>query len=186
MTIGTVSGTVRRLRRTTRAALSCMVGTHRAALALQVAQCPDRATPAILEPVPSRRCAMPPTILVVDDDSGVRHALVEVLENAGYAVEQASDGLLALRQIARHVPDLILSDVQMPQLDGIGLATTLAPHTPPIPIILMSAQPLPYGCAQPFVRTPFALEALLTLIARTLPATPVASIALSGLGAVSG
>jgi CheY-like chemotaxis protein len=126
---------------------------------------------------------MPPTILVVDDDPGVRHALVEFLITAGYAVEQASDGLMALRQIARQVPDLIVSDVRMPHLDGIGLATTLAPHAPPIPIILMSATPLPYGCAQPFMRKPFELEALLILIARTLPVTPAVAVALAGLGA---
>jgi CheY-like chemotaxis protein len=129
---------------------------------------------------------MPPTILVVDDDPGVRHTLVELLENAGYAVEQASDGLMALRQIARQIPDLILSDVRMPHLDGIGLATTLAPHTPPIPIILMSAQPLPYGCAQPFIRKPFALEALLTLIVRTLPISAVVTVALTELDAAPG
>ncbi len=129
---------------------------------------------------------MPPTILVVDDDAGVRHALVELLLTAGYAVEQASDGLMALKQISRHVPDLILTDVQMPHLDGIGLATTLAPHTPPIPIILMSAQPLPYGCAQPFIRKPFELDALLIMIARTLPISAVVTVALTELDAASG
>ena len=127
---------------------------------------------------------MPPTILVVDDDPGLRHALVEFLLTAGYTVEQASDGLMALRQIARHVPDLIVSDVQMPQLDGVALAATLAPHTPPIPIILMSANPLPAGCAQSFIRKPFDLEGLLTLMARTLPVSRVATVALSSLGAV--
>jgi CheY-like chemotaxis protein len=127
---------------------------------------------------------MPPTILVVDDDPGLRHALAELLADAGYRVEQAGDGLMALHQVARQVPDLILSDVRMPRLDGIGLAMTLAPHTPPIPIILMSANPLPYGCAQPFIRKPFTLEALLTLIARTLPVSAVVTVALSGLGAV--
>ena len=129
---------------------------------------------------------MPPTILVVDDDSGVRHVLVEALVDAGYAIEQASDGLIALRLIAREVPDLILSNVRMPGLDGIGLATILAPHTPPIPIILMSANPLPYGCAQPFIRKPFELEALLTLMARTLPISAVVTVALTELDAASG
>jgi CheY-like chemotaxis protein len=129
---------------------------------------------------------MPPTILVVDDDPDLRHALVELLVNAGYSVAQASDGLMALKQIARQVPDLILSDVRMPYLDGIGLATTLAPHTPPIPIILMSAHPLPYGCAQPFMRKPFELEALLIVIARTLPISAVVTVALTELDAASG
>lgn len=126
---------------------------------------------------------MPPTILVVDDDPGVRHVLVEALQDAGYALDEAGDGLMALKQIARHVPDLILSDVGMPHLDGIGLATTLAPHTPPIPIILMSATPRPAGCVLPFIRKPFELEALLTLMARRLPTSAVVSVALSGLGA---
>jgi CheY-like chemotaxis protein len=127
---------------------------------------------------------MPPTILVVDNDPGLRHVLVEALVDAGFAVEQASDGLLALRQIARQVPDLILSDVQMPHLDGFGLATTLAPHAPAIPIILMSGNPLPHDCLLPFISKPFALEALLTLMARTLPVSSVATVALSSLGAV--
>ena len=65
---------------------------------------------------------MPPTILVVDNDPGLRHVLVEGLVDAGFAVEQASDGLLASRQIARQVPDLIPM-MCMPHLD-IGLATT--------------------------------------------------------------
>jgi CheY-like chemotaxis protein len=127
---------------------------------------------------------VPPTILVVDDDPGLRHALAETLVDAGYAIEQASDGLMALRQVARQVPDLILSDVRMPHLDGIGLATTLAPHMPLIPIILMSAQSLPSGCGQPFIRRPFDLQALLTLMARMLPGSSVATVARSSLGAV--
>jgi CheY-like chemotaxis protein len=56
---------------------------------------------------------------------------------------------MALKQIARQVSDLVLSDVRMPHLDGIGLAAALAPHTPPIPLLLMSENLLPYGCAQP-------------------------------------
>jgi CheY-like chemotaxis protein len=128
---------------------------------------------------------MPPTILVVDDDPSLRWVLADALFEAGYAVAQASDGLMALQRIAIQVPDLILTDVRMPRLDGIGLATIVAPHRPEIPIILMSANPLPAGCAQPFIRKPFELEALLTLIARTLPVSAVVTVALVGLGAES-
>ena len=120
---------------------------------------------------------MPPTILVVDDDPQLRHALVHALSDAGYEVEQASE------QIATQPPDAILSDLRMPHLDGIGLATVLAPHTPPIPIIVMSGDPLPTGCALPYLRKPFGLDEVFTLMARTMP-TPVASLALAGLGAV--
>ena len=126
---------------------------------------------------------MPPTILVVDDDPAIREVLAHALADAGYQVEQASDGLMALKQIARQAPDLILADIRMPHLDGIGLATVLAPHTPPIPIILMSATSLPRDCLLPFIRKPFVLEALLTLMARTLPTSAVVNVALSGLGA---
>jgi CheY-like chemotaxis protein len=129
---------------------------------------------------------MPPTILVVDDDPGLRWVLADALFEAGYGVEQASDGLIALQRIAIQVPDLILTDVRMPHLDGIGLATILAPHSPVIPIILMSSDSLPTDCVLPFIRKPFALEALLTLMARTLPISAVVTVALTGLGAVSG
>ena len=126
---------------------------------------------------------MPPTILVVDDDPDIRHILAEALAEAGYAVEEADDGIVALQRIAAQVPDLILADVRMPHLDGMGLATLLAPHSPPIPLILMSANSLPQECSLPFIRKPFDFETLLTMMARTLPVSAVGSVALSGLGA---
>jgi CheY-like chemotaxis protein len=126
---------------------------------------------------------MPPIILIVDDNSGLRHALGDVLSDTGYVVEQAADGIVALRRIARRAPDLILTDVRMPYLDGIGLATILTPHTPSIPIILMSADPLPCDCVLPYIRKPFEVEALLTLMARTLPMSAVVTVALNSLGA---
>ena len=126
---------------------------------------------------------MPPTILVVDDDPDLRRVLALTLVDTGYRVEEASDGVMALERIAAHAPDLILTDVRMSHLDGIGLAAVLAPHTPPIPIILMSATPRPHDCSLPCIRKPFGLEALLTVMARTLPVSPVATLALAGLGA---
>jgi CheY-like chemotaxis protein len=127
---------------------------------------------------------MPPIILVVDDDPDIRDVLADGLEDAGYQVEHAGDGISALKQIARRAPDLILCDVRMPHMDGIGLATVLAPHTPPIPMILMSATALPPGCSLAFIQKPFALDELLALIARTLPVCPVTAVALTKLGAV--
>src|SRR5215204_4028593 len=125
---------------------------------------------------------MPPTILVVDDDAALRCLLAIALEDAGYRVEEAGDGIQAIERLGRCSPDLILTDVQMPRLDGMGLARVLIPHTPSIPLIAMSAEPRPAGCSLPFIRKPFALDALFTLIARTLPVSAVASLALAGLG----
>ena len=127
---------------------------------------------------------MPPTILVVDDDADLRRILALTLVDTGYDVEEAGDGISALERIAARFPDLILSDVQMPHLDGIGLAAVLAPHTPPIPIILMSAHLLPHGCSLPFIRKPFELDALLTLMVRTQRVSNVTTVALTGLGAM--
>ena len=127
---------------------------------------------------------MPPRVLVVDDDAAIRQVLADALADAGYAVEQARDGIVALELVTRQAPDLILCDVQMPYLGGIGLAAILAPHTPPIPIILMSANPVPPGCTLPCIRKPFGIEALLTLLARTLPTCSVGTVALAGLGVV--
>ena len=127
---------------------------------------------------------MPPTILVVDDDATLRCLLATALEDAGYRVAEAQDGIQALAQLGSCSPDLILTDLRMPRLDGIGLARLLVPHTPPIPLILMSADPLPPNCSLPYIRKPFEIEALLTLMARSLPVSAVASLALAGLGAV--
>jgi CheY-like chemotaxis protein len=127
---------------------------------------------------------MPPTILVVDDDATLRCPLAIALEDAGYRVEEADDGIQALAQLGECSPDLILTDIRMSRLDGIGLARLLVHHTPQVPLILMSADPLPPNCSLTFIRKPFEIETLLTLMARTLPVSPVASLALAGLGAV--
>ncbi|HEX2280221.1 MAG TPA: response regulator [Thermomicrobiales bacterium] len=127
---------------------------------------------------------MSPTVLVVDDDATLRCILAIALEDSGYRVAEAYDGIQALALLGRCSPDLILTDLRTPRLDGIGLARLLAPHTPPVPLIVMSADPLPPDCSLPFIRKPFEIEALLTLMARTLPVSPVASLALAGLGAI--
>ena len=98
----------------------------------------------------------------------------------------SSDGRMALQWIARLIPDLILADVRMPRLGGIELAAILAPHTPPIPFILMRANPVPPGCTLVFIRKPFALEGVLPLLACALPPCGVGTVALAGLGAVEG
>jgi DNA-binding response OmpR family regulator len=112
---------------------------------------------------------MPPTILIVDDDPHIRSTLSCVLTRAGYDVEQAVDGMAALDQIATHAPDLILTDVQMPRLDGIGLASRLTGQTAAIPVILMSGERVPSEDLVPFIFKPFALQTVLELINFLLP-----------------
>ena len=109
------------------------------------------------------------TILVVDDDPQVLAVLTCLLEDAGYAVRQALDGQAALEAIAAQPPDLVLSDVRMPRLDGLGLVDRLAGEAVPISIILMSsAHNVPHGYGVPFLAKPFDFDRLLTLVREVL------------------
>ncbi|MBD2440299.1 PAS domain S-box protein [Nostoc sp. FACHB-110] len=80
------------------------------------------------------------TILVVDDDANIRELLRQQLENEGYKVREAKDGMDAIHQIKTAHPDLILLDVMMPQINGFDVAAVLKndPLTADIPIIILS------------------------------------------------
>lgn len=109
------------------------------------------------------------TILVVDDDPHLRKTIALTLVDAGYAVREASDGLKALQAVAAATPDLILSDVKMPQLDGIELAESIERSGDPAPIILMSSGPIAAPRPRaPFIGKPFNIDALLDLVSRVL------------------
>jgi CheY-like chemotaxis protein len=81
----------------------------------------------------------PPTILVVDDEGAVLDVVAAILEDEGYAVFRARDGLDALAIIDQEPIDLVLSDVKMPRLDGFGLARHLRARGNGISMVLMSA-----------------------------------------------
>jgi signal transduction histidine kinase/DNA-binding response OmpR family regulator len=80
------------------------------------------------------------TILVVDDDVNIRELLRQQLENEGYNVREAKDGVDAIHQIKTSRPNLILLDVMMPQINGFDVAAVLKndPQTVDIPIIMLS------------------------------------------------
>ena len=114
------------------------------------------------------------SVLVVDDDGDVCEMLSELLSQAGYDVRCAHDGEEAWADVQRDPPDLILSDIRMPKLDGIDLASRLISGGYHTPIILMSASHVDrVGVSAAFVRKPFAFDHLLTVIARALD-TPTA------------
>jgi two-component system, OmpR family, response regulator MprA len=80
------------------------------------------------------------TVLIVDDDAGVRRMLARSLEAEGYAVAVASDGGAALVELERSAPDLILLDVTMPGMDGFGVARRVRGKGDPVPILLLTAR----------------------------------------------
>ena len=83
-----------------------------------------------------------PQVLLVEDNSDMRQYLRRLLTDEGYSVRAAPDGQAALEQIQSAIPDLILSDVMLPRLDGIGLLRRLRenPNLSDVPIILLSAR----------------------------------------------
>jgi two-component system chemotaxis sensor kinase CheA len=82
-----------------------------------------------------------PTILVVDDSLATRTFVKTILESAGFNVLTASDGYKALDVLSEHQCDLVLTDIQMPNMDGIGLTSTIKTHPElgHIPVILLTA-----------------------------------------------
>ena len=108
-------------------------------------------------------------VLVVDDEHYIVDLLADLLEEEGYRVRRAYDGIAALAEIEREVPSLVIADIMMPRLDGIALAARVRERYAGLPIILMSAamaNPRQPGTA--FVAKPFDIDDILDVVARTL------------------
>ena len=84
----------------------------------------------------------PARVLVADDNTDMREYLVRLLRTAGYKVESVVDGQQALESIRASLPDLLVSDVMMPRLDGLALVAGLRtdPRTAAVPVLLLSAR----------------------------------------------
>jgi len=78
-------------------------------------------------------------ILIVDDEVNARTALVELLRDEGYAVESAGDGFKAVGKLADFAPDMVLTDLKMPGMDGIELLRKIREQDPDIAVLVMTA-----------------------------------------------
>jgi len=78
-------------------------------------------------------------ILIVDDESNARAALAEILREEGYATETAADGFKALGKLEEFSPDVILTDLKMPGLDGISLMDKVRAASPGTAFVVMTA-----------------------------------------------
>ena len=99
---------------------------------------PAAAAPvAVASPLPEA----PITVLVVDDSKVVRVKTSRLLEKHHYKVMLADDGLTALQALAEHWPDLVITDVEMPGLDGFGLTHQLRsqPGGQAMPVIMITS-----------------------------------------------
>ena len=77
-------------------------------------------------------------ILVVDDEASMRESLAMLLTSVGHDVTTAKDGFDALLQIKRSLPDVIVSDLNMPQMSGFELLSVVRRRFPQIPVVAMS------------------------------------------------
>ena len=79
-----------------------------------------------------------PTILVVDDSATDRKMMGGILERTGMLVRYAENGSGALKQLERSLPDAVLTDMQMPEMDGLQLVKAVRLRYPDIPVILIT------------------------------------------------
>jgi CheY-like chemotaxis protein len=89
------------------------------------------------------RCKLMPAVaLVVDDSMLIRYTVCRSLEERGFSVESATNGLEALQILERVHPDVIVTDMQMPKMSGSELITALKknPSTAQIPIIIVAGR----------------------------------------------
>jgi two-component system response regulator HydG len=81
-----------------------------------------------------------PSVLVIDDETGILDTLRILLKNSGFAVETAQGGKAALELLKTAMPDIVLTDVRMPQVTGIDILDAVKQQDPGTPVILMTAQ----------------------------------------------
>ncbi len=98
------------------------------------------------------------TILVIDDDAIIRSLLARILSGAGHVPVEAKDGRDALRKLQDCQPAVIVTDIVMPEMDGIEFIRTLRRLAPTLPVIAISGGTA-RGGAELFLRTAKALGA---------------------------
>src|SRR5438552_12944526 len=79
-------------------------------------------------------------ILIVDDEESTRELFAELLQRWGYEVDQTADGHGALKLAAGTHPDVIISDLVMPKLDGLALVRALREEQPDTPVIIITGK----------------------------------------------
>ena len=116
-------------------------------------------------------------ILIVDDEAHILHVLSLKLRNAGYEVVTAVDGEDGYELACQHLPDLVITDFQMPYMTGLELCRAMAANTPTahIPVLILTARgyaldedDLRIGNIKGVLSKPFSPRAVLQLVKDTI------------------
>jgi two-component system chemotaxis response regulator CheY len=116
-------------------------------------------------------------ILVVEDDESIRNLIVSQLQDAGFEVSTAADGLEGLEAIRDRRPDAVLLDINMPRMDGFTVLERLKsdPETSDLPVLMLSAQSSPEDIrravqlgANDYIGKPFESRQLLRRVDRMI------------------
>ena len=117
-------------------------------------------------------------IIVIDDDPALRGTIRKILERGGHEVREAEDGEAGLRRVAEQIPELVITDLLMPEKEGIETIMELQEHYPDLPVIALSGaggadDPGPLTDAELLgaratLPKPFSVEKLLSTVDRVL------------------
>ena len=123
-----------------------------------------------------------PRILVIDDESLVRSTVVMILTREGFSVEEASDGAAGIAMCHKHLPDVVITDIFMPNRDGIEVVMELKRSCPRTKIIAMTgggqtrmmeiASPAKLLGADHILHKPFERDSLLAAVNAVLGTLP--------------
>ncbi len=114
-------------------------------------------------------------LLIVDDDPRIRGLLTESLSALGYTTSQASNGREALELVFNHEYDCVITDIRMPEVDGLTLLQSLKSQKPELPVIMITAFAIPQHKAEAvdagadgFIMKPFRLSKIEDALTRVL------------------
>lgn len=130
-----------------------------------------------------------PVIVIADDEPHIRLVVGEKFRSEGFTVIEARDGEEAFELVRQHVPDAIITDLQMPYVNGVELCTRVAadPELAHIPALLLTARghivnadQLSQSVIRKTMPKPFSAKALFEAVQQLLAAAPAAAAPLAG------
>ncbi len=121
----------------------------------------------------TRTADAPPTVLVVDDESGILESLRILLRNEGFDPQLAHGGKKALEMLGELSPEIVLTDIRMPSVTGVDILAAARQNDPDVPVILMTAQATLQSAMQAvnegafyYIQKPFRNDELIAILRR--------------------